>query len=482
MKNIFITIYLCTFCLVLQAQTDKWPYDNNWIFSYSSNKLGTIMTFGKDTMSLKSVKKPLAIDFTNCVLSDKNGALLFFGNGCEIHDSNNKAIINGTGMIEGILKTQCSYGMPRTQMNTFLMYENSDTVQLIQSDVDKYYEGSDIKLFNVSMSQKKVLDKEVFATDSTKGAYIKAVKHSNGKDWWVIVNHRKFDYYHTLHINKEGFVEKKKIDYPKKGIFCYQIGQVNFSLDGKYYAFVDARNGLNLFRFDRCTGELSQQKKLKFPVYQADKGDFASGVCFSPNHRFLYACTSDSLFQYDLKAPNLNESRVLIEVLDRTFYDGALNATFYLMENAPDGRIYMCCSTGVLYMHFINKPNEKGKACDFRQHGINLGQYSRNIPNLSNYRLGASDVVCKAVKQNLSENNLHIYPNPTQDILHIEAENGEAIQRIEVYNTIGELVHIADYQTIEILLSTAAFPNGIYFLRVEYSNKKVSATKFIVLR
>ena len=479
MKKATALLFVLFTSITIYAQ--DWPYDKNWIFSYSSSK-GVQMTFDKDTMNMKQIKKTMQLDFTNNTISDKNGNLLFYTNGCEIHDGNHKMITNGYGLVEGPIKTQCAYGMPYAQMSTFLLYEKTDTAQMVQTDLDENYEGSQIKLFTVSMSNKKILSKAIIIEDSIRKGYIKAVKHSNGKDWWVIINNRNFDYYISLLIGKQGLIQQKKTLYPQKGKFSFGYGQVNFSMDGKYYIKADYNNGLQLYSFDRCTGQLHNKKQLNYPISQDFFDQFASGVCFSPNNRFLYASITDSLFQFDLDAVDISASRTLIDTVDRTFFDGTLNATFYLMENAPDGRIYMCCTSGVRYMHFINRPNEKGRACDFRQHGIDLLISSRNIPSLSNYRLGPSSVVCTTATTELSSVTPRIYPNPTQDILHIEAENGEAIQRIEVYNTIGELVHIADYQTIEILLSTAAFPNGIYFLRVEYSNKKVSATKFIVLR
>jgi hypothetical protein len=83
-------------------------------------------------------------------------------------------------------------------------------------------------------------------------------------------------------------------------------GQAVFSPDGsKYVLFTD--HALDLYDFDRCSGELTNHQSLYFPdsVYR-------TGIAFSPNNRFLYANTQLNIFQYDLWASNIDSSVQLV--------------------------------------------------------------------------------------------------------------------------------------------------------------------------
>jgi hypothetical protein len=63
---------------------------------------------------------------------------------------------------------------------------------------------------------------------------------------------------------------------------------------------------------------------------------------------------------------------------------------------------------------------------------------------------------------------LLIYPNPFDDVVHIKAN--EPITSIEIYNTLGQqlLAKMCGQQEIEI--PTSALPNGIYMVKAQTQN------------
>jgi hypothetical protein len=80
------------------------------------------------------------------------------------------------------------------------------------------------------------------------------------------------------------------------------------------------------------------------------------------------------------------------------------------------------------------------------------------------------------------ETKLNVYPNPTQDVLHIESESGESIKQISVYNSIGEQVYLSDCQGLHALeINTSAFQNGMYVLQISYDESRTVQQKFVVL-
>lgn len=74
------------------------------------------------------------------------------------------------------------------------------------------------------------------------------------------------------------------------------------------------------------------------------------------------------------------------------------------------------------------------------------------------------------------DNDLVIYPNPTNDILHIQWKSGVQIKNLELLDAKGqvvlkELIHPQQsFHTIQL----NSFANGIYFLNLQFKDKKSS--------
>jgi hypothetical protein len=149
---------------------------------------------------------------------------------------------------------------------------------------------------------------------------IKAIRHGNGRDWWVISKSQ----YPNLDLNQEPHfllmlitpngVELEEIpiyDVP----FSASISDFGFNTDGtKLFsiAFSDQGDNLFLYDFDRCTGELSNQIGLGSLI---DSNGFYIpfwDAAFSPSGRYLFVNTGYTgcnearylLLQYDLEDEN----------------------------------------------------------------------------------------------------------------------------------------------------------------------------------
>lgn len=69
--------------------------------------------------------------------------------------------------------------------------------------------------------------------------------------------------------------------------------------------------------------------------------------------------------------------------------------------------------------------------------------------------------------QDIAENNFLIYPNPTQDIIHIKSTISQSFE-ISIYDTLGKcLIYATSKQSIDISL----LPKGIYFIRITDGEK-----------
>jgi hypothetical protein len=148
------------------------------------------------------------------------------------------------------------------------------------------------------------------------------------------------------------------------------------------------------------------------------------GVAFSPSSRFLYVSRWDSIFQYDLHAPDLVASEEVVAVYDGFLGDFNRPTRFFNLLLAPDNRIYCSVSNAnSRYMHVIENPDVAGVACSVQQHSIVLPVFNMFlVPNLPYYRLYDADgSPCDTLGINgpplstrplVHSPDLRLYPNP----------------------------------------------------------------------
>ena len=298
-------------------------------------------------------------------------------------------------------------------------------------------------------------------------SYLSAVSHTNMIDWWVVQTDEDANLYSIL-LDDKGF-STAHITMIQDGPFSDFVsasGGSKFSPDGTKYAFYNPYTNLDLFDFDRNSGEFSNQKKLIIENFPQDIARFAA-IEWSPNSRFLYISIEDQLWQIDTWEDELEDGQELIDTWDGTI--DPFPTTFFLMHLAPDCKIYMCSTNGVNSLHVINNPNEKGTGCDFVQRGIKLPHDNGiDMPNFPRFRVDEEDKCDPTITSIFGDDiwwrrDLTTYPNPVRDLLTIELpeqKNGKLI----VLDMDGRIVMTREVfsHTQELLLSMTSLPSGTY--------------------
>jgi hypothetical protein len=75
-----------------------------------------------------------------------------------------------------------------------------------------------------------------------------------------------------------------------------------------------------------------------------------------------------------------------------------------------------------------------------------------------------------ATREELDENTLVVYPNPTSDVINIVSPN--AVKRIEIFNLQGQLVKLIERAEAQVSVET--LPQGAYVLKVTTDKGTVS--------
>jgi hypothetical protein len=406
MKNtIFLWFLLCSLVISAQKNDNIWlpcgGIISTWHFSNGDYQNGgVIMDFSTFPAVTKLNGFPLLM-YASAIISDDKGELVAYTNGCHIVNKNHEIMDNGDTINPGLYQNQvqCLFYYPTYQGTVFIPDPgHANQYYLFHMAYDygvsnpwfagqRYYFSLIDAAANGGLG--KVIDKNhLLYEDGAIGMYVTAVKHANGRDWWVVSPHIVSNKYFIFLVTPEGVqppfeqIIGDSLPYP-----C--CGMTLFTPNGEKYFRSATPSGLQMLDFDRCTGVFSN------PVYiPKDSIGYSgpAGLAVSNDNHFLYVSTNKYVFQYDLTSANIPDSKFFLAEID-TSYRAPELGTFHHSKLAPDGKIYMVSLNYVQDMPVIHFPERQGLACKVDQHGYKLPALYGNafIFNFPHYRLGPVD-------------------------------------------------------------------------------------------
>ncbi len=470
--------------------------NNKWMFGYdccAGNYSTMTVDFSAGNFDVSVTPTQMSFSETNSVTCDSSGNLLFYSNGVYIANALHDTMLNGAGLNPGSFTTShAHYGLTVPQGNLVipipgepteyhLFHETADDPGATYAAYYLYYSIIDMTLNGGlgGISQKNV----VLLYDTLVTGRLTANKHANGRDWWL-VSHKLFNgWMYKFLITPFGIQGPYGQDLitPRDVNF----GQAVFSQQGNKFAYYETSRDLDIWDFDRCTGDFSN-------LIHIDINDSmpTGGVAFSPNGRFLYVPSTDYIYQFDLSSSNVAASKITIGVYDGTADPNAAN--FYLSHLAPNGKIYINCANSSKLMHVINSPDSSGVACDFCQHCIILpGTNAFTMPNHPNYFLGAGvGTICDSLTNSIEniilfENSISIYPNPAKDYFIISMPSTITTEGfLEIANQLGKRVEFMklSINTSFHEINTSKLEPGIYFVTIQIGQRALDTKKIVIIR
>ena len=291
------------------------------------------------------------------------------------------------------------------------------------TDPGLYYSMVDLS-YNGGLG--KVIQKNVQLQNFPVNDGLAAVKHGNGRDWWVV--HKRYepnvftDEFYLYLVTASG-VQPQPIQFTGRPSKNNNL-RIKFSPSGNKMAVHEAGNNLDIYDFDRCTGVLSNQT-IVHDTSTINVNCLYWSTEFSPDETKLYLTTipygnNDSiscLIQFDLAAPDIQASMDTIQAFTEPFICG-------FVKLAPDSQIYLShmtieedceffylyCDTTyypeIMNLSVIHQPNELGALCDFRPYSFYLGGHRsyHGLPNNPNYELGPlAGSVCDTLITSMSQ-------------------------------------------------------------------------------
>ncbi len=83
------------------------------------------------------------------------------------------------------------------------------------------------------------------------------------------------------------------------------------------------------------------------------------------------------------------------------------------------------------------------------------------------------DMTTASINEELAE-SFNMYPNPSTRVLNIDGLDN--VNKIEVYNAVGQRVHVENNVSNSVQIATSGLKNGLYFVNF-YNDRKVIATQ-----
>ncbi|MEL6393271.1 MAG: hypothetical protein AAFR97_11010, partial [Bacteroidota bacterium] len=452
------SLFICC-CLPTNAQL----HDNIWLFGDSGFD-NTSVEFVDGEPTLRPFDTDADLVKSASSICDSSGHLVLFTDGCNIYDAQGEIIDNGEMINPGdVWDDYCGFGdgYPMVLQSSLFLPWPDDPNQYILFHRKITVEGSTggIEVLTAPLFYTRVISTQNDGWEALEkntiiygesplmeGGQMTANKHANGRDWWI--TNRLSD--------GNGFIVFLLTPSGVEGPFFQDVGwysplydfggggESEFTSDGSKYIYHRAKVGMEVHDFDRETGLFT----LTDTIPQLEFEEFIpfNGLGLSPSGRFAYVSEYFQIFQYDLEADNIADSKTLIHTFlnpDSLFIEPH-GMHFQL---GPDCRLYNFMNSG-RYIHRINEPDLPGLACGFEENAFELPFSAfRDQPQFPHFRLGplgdegrpCVESPSAIVSVDGNGVGLKVYPNPSLDPIRLWLPAGEATATWRLYDLQGRV-------------------------------------------
>lgn len=501
-KSIIVCFLIfCSFITRLNGQTHN---PRLWYIGYQSpardtNTIdtgiflesgSTVLDFRSAPMKQLRVGNTLSIGDCNAFIFDDKDSLVLYSNGSKVFNRKHRLIEGADSLNYGPVDWVNSpfarnyfaeyYIRLYNQAITILPIPNQKNKYalisiFINGDTDKFYKITysvlDMNL-NSGLGKMTVKESTVALGDFTES--INAVRHGNGRDWWVIAREYTNTCYKVMLLDSSGIKvvsSNQCLSYNLSDRNALnRHGITRFSWNGKQFVSLSYK-GIEIYDFNRCTGLLSNRRTIS----GIDTiGHYEVG-CFSSDNRLLYVNNGYSIYQIELSTLNR------IKVAE---WDGFKDTTggypfttgFGLCQMAPDNKIYYGNNAFTHYLHRIENSNTIGLGCNVVQRAVKIQTLNSGIPHFPNFELGA-DTCWRSGIEDGKDLYIEVYPNPASDYVHIMSDS-PIDYMVDIYNSMGQKV----LSSKESKINVSALNNGIYLVKILDKREKIYLKKIRIQR
>ncbi len=360
-----------------------------------------------------------------------------------------------------------------------------------------------------------VSQKNILVDANIIGDCVTAVKHGNGRDWWLIT---KYSSTSPPNQNNRFFVYLVTSD----SIYTPIIQDFNDARDADFqriiwhptsdkFMLINIGGYMSEFGFDRCSGSITMIRNI-LPQQAGNYDRLFNEGAYSPNGNVFYVSTDDFpgitdtmyLFQLDLTDTNVIASIDTLETWPTN------NISTGAVRLAPDNKIYfsrwyLCNISPYCYpypdsvrnyvnenLSVINSPDSLGSACNYQPFSFYLGgkRTYAGLPNNPNYDLGAVvGSVCDSLTVSVGEvpnppfGFCKLYPNPGSSVINYLCQfNKSGKEELFIQNALGEIIIHQQLLNVNTTINIQSLTPGIYYYLTTINGSVADKGKLIINR
>lgn len=440
-----------------------------------------IMKFNDDSLESITTKYfPAPFTKGSATISDSLGNFLMAFNGKTLFDSSGNVISELTDLdYDDIIVGYRGFLFLKPQFNDGLFYLINSYSGNFQSSPNPFNVGIDTAFL---VNKIEIINNTPIIIESTRhqiplntvSGAIDACRHANGRDWWIFkCGHRKNTYLRGI-LDPYDFEFEPYYTISDSAYTSFQWA--SFSSDGSKYVhwFGGHIRELQVFDFDRCTGELSNLRTYDFSdLIENDLFMDFTPFSLSPDGTKVYmqktnynTMTTNENLQFDIN------SEVFNIVTDNL-------AVLCLTPNLKHMLGGFCCdsTTGSPFAGAVFDPNLFGENCNYnsRYYELPLYGFIYTPPNQANHLLGPIDgTICDSLGLNdetglnkLEEFTFNLYPNPGSNVLNFSTDLALPIKAI-IRDNLGKVAFEKTFNTNKFSISENLnnLKTGIYFVEL----------------
>ncbi|MCK6693891.1 MAG: hypothetical protein L6Q97_17555 [Thermoanaerobaculia bacterium] len=450
-----------------------------------------LIRFGSNGPETEQADLKMNFESTTSAMSDSLGVMLFYTNGCYVANILGDTMPGGDGLNPGeIADWVCSengYISPKGAMT--LPLPGSDHLYYLfhtgaRYNVEKkitcgpfYYTVIDMSmnggLGGVSSKNHILLNSELEP--------FCAVRHGNGRDWWIIIPEYASNRYYRFLLSPDGILTLPAQEIGPD-LACHRTGSSVFSLNGTRYGRTQNCRTV-VFDFDRCTGTFSNPL-----VFDTSPHTFGGGgIAFSPDGSKVLINSQLVILEANLQAATPKLDTVIF-----TYEYFKWGLSLNLMQYGPDGNLYLDNMSRSNFLNIIRFQDSSATDWQFEEKGLPLPVYNvRTLPNIPNFNLfdfagspcdtlGINTPVSLTEKPAKAGINLLINPNPTHGKTVITAS--EAVDGQWVISGITGSIKQTGIWTGKIReTDTTGWAPGLYCFSLTLPDGRTLMKPFVVL-
>jgi len=342
---------------------------------------------------------------------------------------------------------------------------------------------------------------------------LQAVKHGNGRDWWLVTkfsdaNLTTLNRFAVFLVTSNGI--SNPVFYDSNDAMDMDFQKIIFNNSYTKIMNINLYGYMCEFDFDRCSGVISNPHVIYPEITSLPYNRVFWEGAYSPNDSVFYIATNRYplllncyLLQFDLTASDIPAS---CDTLDDYLFPIEPGA----VRLAPDGKIYYSRaykSPGVnsypyadsmynyinMNLSVINEPDNIGAACNYQPFSFYLGgkRTYYGLPNNPDYDLGAlAGSVCDTItgiapspleNPDSYREGVRLYPNPANSTLYASGMP-EGKNEMQVYDLYGRLLLKKQNNSSSGVIDVSSLSDGVYNIRIKNETGEYFKKRFVVIK